>query len=244
MVRYASYVDFPGWGAAPGYIEALADREGSRSILEVGGGRTPTLNAEAVLARGIEYAVNDIDPSELALVGPPYVTLCFDMSAFLPHEVSDRRFDLIFSRMVNEHVADGAAYYANIFRLLKPGGLTVHFFATLFTVPTVVNRFVPEAVSARLRALAFARSTHHYQYEKFPARYSWCRGPSALMLRRFQAIGFEIEDYVGFFGHAYYRRVPALHRLEQAKARWLMRHPVSALTSSAAVSLRKPHPVT
>jgi SAM-dependent methyltransferase len=240
VIRYASYIDFPGWGAAPGYIESLVDREGARSILEVGGGRNPTLSAQAVRARGIECAVNDIDPTELALADPAYVRLCFDMSAFLPLEVSNRRFDLIFSRMVNEHVRDGAAYYGNIFRLLKPGGLTVHFFATLFTFPTVVNRFAPEAISARLRSLAFARSTHHYQYEKFPARYSWCRGPSGSMLKRFAAIGFEVEDYVGFFGHAYYRRVPALHKLEQAKARWLIRQPVAALTSSAAVSLRKP----
>lgn len=240
MLRYASYTDFPGWGGAPSYIDALIDREGARSVLEVGVGRSPTLDAEDVLARDIEYAVNDVDPRELALVDPAYVTLCFDMSAVLPREVSGRRFDLIFSRMVNEHVADGAAYYANIFRLLKPGGLTVHFFATLFTVPTLVNRLLPEPISARLRDFAFARRSHHYNYEKFRARYSWCRGPSTLMVRRFQAIGFEVEDYVGFFGHAYYRRVPTLHKLEQAKARWLMRHPISSLTSSAVVSLRKP----
>jgi SAM-dependent methyltransferase len=244
MLQYASYIDFPGWGAAPGYIEAVIDREGARSILEVGGGRSPTLDPEEVLARGIEYAVNDIHPSELALVDPAYDTLCFDMSASLPPQVSDHRFDLIFSRMVNEHISDGASYYANIFRLLKPGGLTVHFFATLFTVPTLVNRFVPEPVAARLRAFAFARSTHHYKYEKFPARYSWCLGPSTLMLRRFKAIGFEVEEYVGYFGHTYYRRVPALHKLEQAKVCWLMRHPVSALTSSAVVALRKPDSVT
>jgi SAM-dependent methyltransferase len=240
MVRYASYIDFPGWGAAPGYIASVVDHEGARSVLEVGGGRSPTLDAEEVRAWGIEYAVNDIDQSELALVDPAYATLCFDMSASLPEEVSNRRFDLIFSRMVNEHVPDGAAYYENIFRLLNPGGLSVHLFATLYTLPTLVNRLVPETISARLRDVAFARSTHHYAYEKFPARYSWCRGPRDSMIRRFHAVGFEVEDYVGFFGHAYYRRVPALHRLEQAKARWLIRHPVSALTSSALISLRKP----
>jgi SAM-dependent methyltransferase len=244
MVRYAAYTDFPGWGEAPAYIEAVVEREGARSVLEIGGGRSPTLNPEAVRAGGIEYTVNDIDPSELALVDPAYATLCFDMSASLPAEVSRRRFDLIFSRMVNEHVADGATYYANIFRLLNPGGLSVHFFATLFTLPTLVNLLVPETVSARVRSFAFARSTRDYRYEKFPARYSWCRGPGDSMTRRFQAVGFDIEDYVGFFGHAYYRRVPALQRLEQAKARWLIRHPISALTSSALVSLRKPESTT
>ena len=244
MLRYASYTEFPGWGGAAGYIESVIDREGSRSILEVGSGRSPTLDVREVLARGIEYTVNDIDASELAMVDAAYSTLCFNMSASMPLEVCHRRFDLIFSRMVNEHIGDPAAYYSNMFELLRPGGLSVHFFATLFTIPTFVNRLVPEPVAARLRNFAFARSTPDYNYEKFPARYRWCRGPSALMLRRLRTIGFEVEDYVGYFGHAYYRRISALDKLEQAKVHMLMRHPVSALTSCALVSLRKPLPVT
>jgi SAM-dependent methyltransferase len=218
-------------------MQAIIDREGARSILEVGGGRTPTLGVAEMRAKDIQYTVNDIEADELALLNSAYDTLCFDMSASLPPEVSDRRFDLIFSRMVNEHVADGAAYYSNILRLLKPGGLTVHFFATFFSVPTLVNRFAPEAVAARLQAFAFSRS---HRYEKFPARYSWCRGPSASMLRRFHAIGYEVEDYLGYFGHGYYSRIPVLHKLEQTKARWLVRHPVNALTSYAVAALRKP----
>jgi len=164
------------------------------------------------------------------------------MSGTLPAEIAARRFDLIFSRMVNEHVADGATYYRNIFGLLKPGGLTVHFFATLFTVPSLANRFLPEALSARLKDFSFARTED--EYEKFPARYDWCRGPSPAMRRRFTEIGFEVKDYRGYFGHGYYSRIPPLHKLEQAKARWLVRHPVDALTSYAVVVLHKPGPVT
>jgi hypothetical protein len=58
------------------------------------------------------------------------------------------------------------------------------------------------------------------------------------MLRRFRAIGLEVE-YVGDFGLGYYRRIPALHKLEKAQTQWLLRHPVSALTSCAGVALRK-----
>jgi SAM-dependent methyltransferase len=235
--RFATYHQFLGWAAAPGYMQTIIDRESARSILEVGGGRTPTLAPDEVRANGIQYTVNDIEAEELALLGSGYETLCVDMAAPLPPEVSGKRYDLIFSRMVNEHVADGAAYYSNIFKLLKPGGLTVHFFATFFTVPALVNRYVPETVSARLQAFAFSRAP---RYEKFPARYSWCRGPSGSMFRRFRALGYEVEDYRGYFGHGYYLRIPALHKLEQAKARWLVRHPVNALTSYAMVSLRKP----
>jgi hypothetical protein len=238
MLPYASYLEFPGWNAAPGYMKSVIDRERARSILEVGGGRTPTLDVDEVGALGLDYTVNDIEAGELELLDPAYATLAFDMSAPLSAEISERRFDLIFSRMVNEHVADGEAYYRHIYGLLKPGALTVHFFATFFTLPSLLNRFAPDPVTVRLQAFSFRRSEYHY--EKFPARYHWCRGPSAKMKRRFEAIGFEVEQYRGYFGHGYYSRVAPLHRLEQAKTRWLVEHPVPALTSYAVVELRRP----
>jgi hypothetical protein len=242
MFQYASYLDFPGWAAAPGFIQEIIDRDGSTSILEVGGGRNPTLAPAAVSAQGLAYTVNDLDQSELDLVDPAYRRLCFDMSVALPAEIADEHFDLVFSRMVNEHIVDGEAYYRNIFGLLRPGGLTVHFFATFYTMPSLVNRFLPEPVSARLKAFSFARTEH--EYEKFPARYSWCRGPSAAMVRRFRQIGFEVEDYRGYFGHGYYSRIRALHAIELAKTRWLITHPVSALTSYAVLALRRPAPAS
>jgi SAM-dependent methyltransferase len=243
VVTYSTYLEFPGWNMAPGFMREIVEREAATSILEVGAGRDPTFGVDEVRARGLSYAVNDIDADELELVDPAYETACFDMSGALPAEIGARQFDLIFSRMVNEHVADGARYYRNIFGLLKPGGLTVHFFATLFTVPSLTNRFLPEALSAPLKTFSFGRAEGEYgEYEKFPARYSWCRGPSPAMRKRFTEIGFEVESYVGYFGHGYYGRVPPLHKLELVKTRWLLRHPVDALTSYAVVVLRRPGP--
>jgi SAM-dependent methyltransferase len=241
MVTYATYLEFPGWALAPDFMRDVLKREAATSILEVGAGREPTFGVDEVQALGLRYTVNDIDAAELEHVDRAYDTACFDMSGTLPVELGPRRFDLIFSRMVNEHVADGATYYRNIFGLLEPGGLTVHFFATLFTVPSLANRLLPEALSARLKNFSFGRADQGYgEYEKFPARYSWCRGPSSAMRTRFTDIGFEVEDYVGYFGHGYYGRVPPLHKLELAKTRWLLRHPVDALTSYAVVVLRRP----
>ena len=34
------------------------------------------------------------------------------------------------------------------------------------------------------------------------------------MLKRFDSLDFDVLDYRGYFGHAYYCRIPVLHRLE------------------------------
>jgi hypothetical protein len=62
------------------------------------------------------------------------------------------------------------------------------------------------------------------------------------MIRRFETIGFEVCEYVGYFGHGYYRyRLAFLDRLEHAKSKWLVRHPIPFLTSYASIVLRKPN---
>jgi hypothetical protein len=75
---------------------------------------------------------------------------------------------------------------------------------------------------------------------KFSAYYSWSRGPSNSMIRRFEEIGFEIIDYRGYFGHYYYQKLPWLHRLEMFKSKLLLKYPVPQLCSYARVVLRKP----
>jgi SAM-dependent methyltransferase len=154
----------------------------------------------------------------------------------LPHGT----FDLVFSRMVNEHVSDGQRYYRNIYNMLRPGGVTAHCFSTLYALPFLVNRLVPERLASCL--LDVFNPRNRYQQDKFPAHYSWSRGPSGRMRRRLMALGYEIVEYRGYFGHPYYNQplMKPVRALEEAKAAWLCRHPIPALTSYAVVILRKP----
>lgn len=237
MFDYGTYHAFPGWDAAPTFIGSIIDRERSESVLEIGGGANPTIPLDEVRARGLRYTTNDVSAEELAKADPRYQTLCLDMSATLPPSIERGTFDLVFSRMVNEHVVDGSRYYRNIHELLATDGLTAHCSSTLYAFPFLVNRLLPEAVSDRLLASFNPRDLH--QQGKFRAYYSWCRGPSKRMVARFNAIGFTVEDYRGYFGHPYYGRVPWLQGLEEHKARWLVTHPVGWLTSYMAVILRK-----
>ncbi len=142
--------------------------------------------------------------------------------------------------MVNEHVADGERYYRNIFTVLRPGGVTAHCFSTLYALPFVANRVLPERFASRV--LDTVNPRDRYQHDKFRAYYSWSRGPSRLMIERLSRLGYEVLEYRGYFGHGYYDH-PAqrpVRALEEAKTRWLCRHPIPILTSYAVVVLRKP----
>jgi SAM-dependent methyltransferase len=238
-VRYGTYLEFRGWDQAPALIRDILDREQAKTVLEVGGGRSPTVPIDEVKARSLRYTVNDVVASELALADPGYDTVCCDMTEPLPAELDGRQFDLIFSRMVNEHVTDPRRYYENLFTLLKPGGMSVHMYATLFATPFVANLLLPDRITDCLLNVAFANNRH--AHEKFPARYRWCRGPTNRTFSRLRSTGFEIEEFRAYFGHGYYIRAGGVHRLELAKARWLARHPLPALTSYAAVTLRRPN---
>ena len=210
-------------------------------MLEIGSGANPTLSPEQLRRLGVRYTTNDRAASELAKADPAYETLLLDMAAPRPPTLPLGAFDLIFSRMVNEHVDDGERYYRNIFDALRPGGVTAHCFSTLYALPFVVNRLLPERLAGRVLDIVNPREDPYMQ-DKFPARYSWSRGPTRRAIARLRGLGYEVAEYHGYFGHPYYERAALrpVRALEEAKAGWLCRHPIPALTSYAVVILRKP----
>jgi hypothetical protein len=123
--------------------------------------------------------------------------------------------------------------------LLKPGGVTAHWFATLYALPFFANRLFPERLSGRLLSIVSPRERE--MHGKFPAYYDWSRGPTRPMVQRFQSLGFDVIRYTGYFGHGYYAHLlPWVDRLEHLKARFLTRHPNPWACSYAYIVLRKP----
>ena len=237
-VLYDTVASFEGWHGAASAVETLVGRFGSRHVLEIGAGANPTLPVATVRRLGLTYTTNDISPAELDKADRAYERLCHDLSEADPPVDLRDSFDFVFSRMVNEHVRDGERYYRNIATLLKPGGVTVHWFSTLYALPFIGNRLMPEFISDRVLDVLAPRNRS--DHGKFKAYYSWGRGPTRAMLARLEALGFDVLDYTGYFGHTYYRRrLPLLHYLEEKKAAWLVRHPHPLLTSYARVVLRK-----
>ena len=238
-IAYGTVDDFPGWAAGPELLNALVAHYAPKTVLEVGSGANPTMSIDDVRRCGLHYVTSDIDETELAKADPVYTTRCMDASQGDVPESLLGAFDLVFSRMVNEHVRDGHRYHSNILRMLAPGGVAVHAFSTLYTVPFLVNYLMPVKLSQVLLELVSPRDAH--QHGKFPAHYSWSRGPTAGAVQRFRDIGYDVISYTGYFGHEYYlHRSRLLHRLEQAKSRVLLQARWPLLCSYAVVVLRKP----
>jgi SAM-dependent methyltransferase len=237
-ISYGLDSDFRGVGP-PDFFQSLLSQYACTRVLEVGSGANPMLDPGYVRAHRLVYFTNDIDPKELEKADPSFERLALDLTARDIDPAVLGSFDAIISRMVGEHIPDGRQYHSNIFRMLRPGGISAHSFSTLWAIPFAINRLLPERATDRLLNLFTPRDRH--RHEKFKAYYSWGRGPTRLMIQRFQAIGFQVLQYSGYFGHAYYApRMPWLHRIEMQKARFLLKHPIPQLCSYATVVLRKP----
>jgi SAM-dependent methyltransferase len=226
------------WNGFDAVLRRLASRPGTRRVLEIGGGANPALPLDFVEEYGVEYVVLDISPEELAKAPDGYSTVQADIAS--PRLDIAGGYDLVFSKMVAEHVPDGRVFHANVLGLLAEGGTAFHFFPTLYAPPFVVNRLLPERLSERVLLLLQSGRHREGRNAKFPSHYSWCRGPLWSQIRRFENVGYRVEEYTGFFGHpAYYRKVKAFEKLHDRISSTLVRHPVPYLTSFAYVILSR-----
>lgn len=229
------------WKGYAGFLDQLLTETGAQKICEIGGGANPAIKPEVVGRRGLEYVVLDIAGEELAKAPPVYHKHVADVTK--PGTELPAGCDLVFSKMLAEHVGDAPSFHANCLRMLRPGGRAFHFFPTLWAPPFILNWLVPESFSYWLLQKFQKGREREGNKGKFPARYQWCRGPTAAQLRRLESAGFEVERYIGFYGHeGYYQRRPfnlylPVHR---AVAERLRRGGWASLTSFAYAVLRKP----
>jgi len=232
---YKSFLDFPGWGKMPLFIKEIITNYGLKKILEIGSGANPTINVKTVKELSLDYTTSDIEGGELSKADDIYKKVILDLSSE-QIDLTDK-YDLIFSRMVGEHISDGEVFHKNIYKMLNPDGLSVHCFSTLYALPFLLNRFMPENFSDILLGKFAPRDED--KHGKFKAYYSWSRGPSRKMIKRFKDIGYEIVEYSGYFGHNYYEKIFVINKLEQLKTNFLVRHPFPQFTSYSVIVLRK-----
>lgn len=208
-------------------------------ILEVGAGANPLFSEDFLKQHGLIYTALDISEEELNKAPECYKKLVADICAEAPN-ISER-FDFSFSRMLAEHVADGGRFHRNVFQLLAPGGKAFHFFPTMWAPPFVLNRFLPERLAELLLHLLQRGREKSGRHAKFPAFYSWCRGPVDSQIARLKSLGYEIDSYIGFFGHRdYYRKLKPIQKLHDSLVRWLIAHPVPWITSYAFLTVQRP----
>jgi hypothetical protein len=235
IVSYASYEE--AWLGFLPFLKSLISERKVRSVCEVGGGANPMLPPDFLAEHRLTYTVLDESREELDKAPAGYDKLELDILA--PRLPLADAFDLVFSRMVAEHMRDGALFHRNVRHLLRAGGTAFHYFPTIPAVPFIANKVVAGWFSERLLHLVQGQREKEGRHGKFPAFYRWCRGPVRGQIERLERLGYVVDRYVGFFGHSYYVRIAPLHRAQAAAARFLVRHPAPSLTTYAYVVMRK-----
>ena len=225
------------WSEYPAFVQRSVLELGVRKLCDVGGGANPVLSMQFINDNRLDCTVLDISITELNKAPTGYKKLVQDVEAedFVPTD----QFDLVVTKMMAEHLRNGRVFHRNVFSMLKPGGVAIHYFPTLYALPFLVNKLMPERLSSFLLDIFLPRDRH--RLGKFPAYYSWCYGPTSSMLGMLIETGFEIMQYRAFFGNSYYSRIPLVRNLHDAYTRFLAKHPTPYLTSFAQVVLRKPN---
>ncbi len=236
------YADFrTGFRGLPDRLRGLLEVYSVRDMCDVGGGANPALSPEEIGEYGLNYTLLDISPAELAMAPDVGLTkVCADIAD--PDMIADlhSQFDLVFSNTLAEHVRRPMQFHANVYDMLRRGGIAAHFMPTMFDPMFVANRILPESASRPLVRRAQPKRNLDTNKGKFPAYYRWCRGPSDRHLNRFRRLGYEVDVAVGYFGTAYLRGTPRLDKKYETVNGYLVRHPVDALCSYTWLVLRKP----
>lgn len=235
-INYNLVSNFIGWSKAESFVKDLILKYNIKSILEIGAGANPTIHPEFINKHNLKYTISDIDDEELKKADNIYSNLVIDLS--LHDFYLSEKFDLVFSRMVGEHISDAKTFHKNVFNILNIGGISFHCFSTLYALPFIANRYLPENISNLILHRIAPRDKH--QHGKFKAYYDWSRGPSKKMIQRFESIGYEVIEYVGYFGHNYYSKIVLLNKVEEIKSKLLIKFPVPLLTAYAHFILKKP----
>ncbi len=223
------------WDGYQAFLEGLASRPGVKRVCDIGGGANPALSLGFIRDHDLDYVILDISAEELGKAPGDYRKVQADIAS--PDMDVEGGYDLVFSKMLAEHVKDARQFHENVFKLLAEGGIAFHFFPTLYAFPFLLNLLIPERLSTVMLHMFAPRDS--YRFAKFPAYYRWCRGPTGRQIRRLEALGYEIEEYIGFFGHGYYEGIKPLDVLNRWIADILVRHPVPLWTSYAYTLLRR-----
>ncbi len=227
------------WSSLKPTLERLIRRLEADTVLEVGGGRHPFFSLEEANRLGIRLVVNDIDVGELRYAPNGFERTVFDIAREIHRsDVEFGSFDLVFSRMVFEHVKDARRAWSNVYELLAPGGVGFAFVPTLYSPPFLANWLMPEFVTGRLVHM-LDRSRNDAEIPKFPAYYRACRASETSMRPFLTALGFREVTVVPFFGTPYLPRVPVLKHAARYFDRVIERRDWRTFASYAYIAARK-----
>jgi ubiquinone/menaquinone biosynthesis C-methylase UbiE len=204
-------------------IEALPD---GAVVLDLGGGRQ-CIYADAVEPPGrVKIIAIDVSAEELALNSDVAETRMADIAERLP--MPDESADLILSRALLEHVDGVPNAIREMARVLRPGGVALHFVPCRYSLFGAAARLLP---FGPLLKLTYRLAPWYRKYNfGFEVHYDHCY-PNALE-REFHAAGFSkiaeqiswscenffLGVYPAFLFHALYEQVVRRLRIRRLAA--------------------------
>ena len=222
------------WSVFHQTIHDLIASDPLSRVLEIGAGARPYLTAEVVEQAHLIYDIYDSSPDELDKASAEYYHKIYDLNKAIK---DGETYDLIFSKMVLEHVEYPDELHQSLLNLLSPEGRIVHFFATRYGLPSILNRILPDRISDWIIYSLQKRDPH--SSGKFKAYYRQCYGPSRSSKAYFNGLGYQVLDCQGFYGHDYLKRIPGLRTIERLYSTLLTSLHIPFLTSNAIVVLGK-----
>ena len=234
--------NFPSYERAGPYLRQIIAAHDYKVIADVGGGANPMLDPEFILANGIRYCLIDKSTSELEKANAIYDKIETDATSsndVFQRQIAERKFDLIFSHMLLEHLEDPLQAHRNFYSALNPGGRCVHIYPSPNNLPLALNRFLPEAISAYLVKVAQPVRDLEGSQRKFKAYYRMCGAPNPALSAMFEKIGYTVDQHTGFIGHPYYERFKTAAALERRLRKILLRLQIP-LTTGCLLVLKRP----
>jgi hypothetical protein len=140
--------------------------------------------------------------------------------------------------MVFEHVRNAPRAWANMCKLLAPGGVAMAFHPTLYAPPFVINLLLPESLTSRILRVFFP-VRHDGGYPKFPARYEMCFTEPSKVEPILSKCGFSQSLIAPFWRHGYFRHIPLLREADAALQHLAEKNEWRTLTTYAYTLARR-----
>jgi SAM-dependent methyltransferase len=170
----------------------------SAVVWDIGGGKSPYINAERKKGLNLKLVGLDIDKAELAAAPPGLydATVCADIT----HYRGKGDADLVICQAVLEHVRNSEAALAAIHSILAPGGIALLFMPSRNAVYARLNRIVPPAMKRKVLS-AFMPGIM-LDHQGFPAYYDRCTPKEFRDMA--QRIRFEVIEAHVYFASNYF----------------------------------------
>ncbi len=158
------------------------------TVLEIGCGRSaPVL----VTLKGQAARLIGVDVVDFTISDPALELWQCDVTAMT--HIADGSVDLAFSRSVMEHIEDVAGAYAEIQRVLAPGGLYIFLTPNFWDYASLIAAAVPNSLHGRIVRATEGRE----ESDVFPTHYRSNTGRSIRRLAAAAGLSLQQLDYLG-----------------------------------------------